>query len=164
MAFFHRFGELFVEVDGVFGTLLELIIFDLCHDILGHECFVLRSSVCVDLQRLQLSVAIRGKSDTLFFLPNLNETLDCCQSELLLLDSQLTVLAHSVKADYVLLVLSPELVELNDGPLFLLGLPLGTLCLSGLLGLLLSFVKCLDLSLLLLQLLRVVLPVGDSFG
>ena len=164
MAFFHWLRELFVEVDGVFGTLLELVIFDLCHDVLGHERFVLRSSVCVDLQRLQLSVAIPGESNTLFLLPNLNETLDCCQGELLLLVSQLTVLAHSVKADYILLLLSSELVKLDDGPLFLLGLPLLTLCLGGLLGLLLSFFECLDLGLLLLHPLRVVLPVGNSFG
>lgn len=126
--------------------------------------FVLCSSVSIDLQCLQLSVAIRGESNTLFLFPNLNETLDGCQGELLLLLSQFTVLPHSIKADYVLLVLSSEIVKLDDGPLFLLGLPLLTLCLSGILGLLLSIFKCLDLGLLLLHPFRVVLPIGNSFG
>ena len=62
------------------------------------------------------------------------------------------------------MVLSSELVKLDDGPLFLFRLPLLTLCLSGLLGLLLSFFECLDLGLLLFHPFSVVLPVGNSFG
>ena len=164
LAFFNRLGELFVEVDGVSGAFLELKIFDLGYDVLSHESFILRGRLSVDFQSLQLPVPIAGQSDTLLFFPDLNETLDRCQGKLLLLDSQLAVLAHRVHADDVLLVLCPEVVQLDDGPLFLFWLEFGTLGLGSLPSLLLSIFKCFHLALLLLKTLLIFLPVGDGFG
>ena len=119
--------ELFLKVYTVPVALLKLEIINLLSylDSLG-LLYVYSFNIFFLLGGFDTAISVGSESKTLLQLPNLDKALNSFKCEPPLLVSELTVLAHSIKADHVPLALSNEVIKGNLLPIALLRLKLLT--------------------------------------
>lgn len=109
--------KLLLEVGAVLLSLLEVVVLDSLGKLSGISLFSSLISLLLLLESCEAAVPVASKCHFFLRLPDLDESLDGFERKTLLIVSELTVLAHRIKANNIPLVLSAEVIKFNLGEL-----------------------------------------------
>ncbi len=118
--------ENFLEVNCICISLFKFVVFNFLGNLLSDEDFRLTNFFWCLLESFKSSISVLFKGSSLFFLPDLDVSLNCLENKSLLHFCQFTILAHSIQAHNELLFFSAELIKIDFFPGALFRLPLLT--------------------------------------